>query len=93
MNAHTPGPWDYRDPDGKVRANGEVVATVWQWLVKDRWDERDANARLIAAAPDLLAALRQVVASAFPNPTEHPAMSAAWKVAEAAIAKAEGGGR
>jgi hypothetical protein len=49
-----------------------------------------AHARLIAAAPELLAALKQMVASAHPHPTAHPAMTAAWKVAHAAIAKAEG---
>jgi hypothetical protein len=49
------------------------------------------NARLIAAAPELLEALKQMVDSAHPHPVEHPTMTAAWEVARAAIAKAEGG--
>lgn len=67
---HTPGPWtardiggvsDIRDPnhhhveDWAVYAGSHLVADV-------PWDERDAaNARLIAAAPDLLKALRDLV--------------------------------
>lgn len=57
MNKHTPGPWQTsRDavPAGHVQvtvyeeATGQRVATAF---------EREENARLIAAAPDLLAAL------------------------------------
>lgn len=33
----------------------------------------------------LLAALKQVLASASPHPVEHPRMTAAWKVARAAV--------
>jgi hypothetical protein len=50
--------------------------------------EREANAALIAAAPELLEALRQVVASATPNIHDHPAMCEAWDTAKTAIAKA-----
>ena len=60
------------------------------------WDEAGANARLIAAAPDLLQALRACVKdmegllglSDFGNPTEEDFPLA---IARAAIAKAEGG--
>lgn len=51
-------------------------------------EEIDAAALIIAAAPDLLAALRAVVASANPRPTEHPAMTRAWDLARAALSKA-----
>ena len=56
--AHTPGPWETsRDavPEGHVQitvyaeATGDRVATVF---------DREANAPLIAAAPDLLAACK-----------------------------------
>jgi predicted nuclease with TOPRIM domain len=44
--SHTPGPWIFED--GYVRANGNVIADVYGH------DAREANARLIASAPDLL---------------------------------------
>lgn len=90
MSAHTPGPWlVLRDPE----VGGPLVATedvAIADVMEMEGGMSEANARLIAAAPDLLAALRQVVESAYPNPDEHPTMTAAWRVAEAAIAKAEG---
>lgn len=52
--AHTPGPWRY---DGiSVEAEGETVA----WPVDRLLSRGDANARLIAAAPRLLAALETI---------------------------------
>jgi hypothetical protein len=35
-------------------------------------------------------ALKVMLASAMPHPVEHPTMTAAWKIARAALAKAEG---
>ncbi|HEV8639415.1 MAG TPA: hypothetical protein VG370_34840 [Chloroflexota bacterium] len=74
MAAHTPGPWHF-EPDrfdriygGEVIKAGEPgiqafpVAVVCDFNRYDRDDERTANARLIAAAPDLLAALRALLA-------------------------------
>jgi len=61
--SHTPGPWtvDPRDYE-YVTAGDFCVAAVWMRDVEDRTakDERDANARLIAAAPDLLEALQRL---------------------------------
>lgn len=59
MSEPTPGPWQAQEdldvlafkPDGTVLC---VVATAWGLTV----DEAVANARLIAAAPDLLRAAR-----------------------------------
>jgi hypothetical protein len=59
------------------------------------WRKEKANARLIAAAPDMLAALRLLVElykdewRNFPNLPE-TCGEAAWRKALAAIAKAEG---
>jgi hypothetical protein len=53
---HTPGEWttDRLDPEGiAIYADHRRIA-----LVNDEIDEVDANAKLIAAAPDLLAALK-----------------------------------
>jgi Asp/Glu/hydantoin racemase len=78
---HTDGPWKFRfesiDPEWAIvtTASGSIIANV-------NSDQRQkANARLIAAAPDLLAALKNAVA--FP-------ISGNWyEEAAAAIAKAE----
>ena len=52
---HTPGPWTGIHPQTIYRLHGEddsIIADVY---------ESEANARLIAAAPDLLAALQDTV--------------------------------
>ena len=51
---------------------------------------REANARLIAAAPELLAALKVVTAHLASQPPRNQGWNAALNMAEAAIAKAEG---
>jgi hypothetical protein len=54
---HTKGPWVV-DEYGDITANGEDVAHV---VGAYGFAENDANARLIAAAPRLLAALQAAV--------------------------------
>jgi hypothetical protein len=91
MSKHTPGPWA-QDPTGdigwwQIGTLDRPVATV---DAGDFWPiaEAQANARLIAAAPEMLAACRMVLE-----------MAVAWQpltpgdIAEvkAAVAKAEGG--
>ena len=84
---HTPGPWRL----------GNQPSNVIAWRVTDSADRDVAhvfgsdlkskgNARLIAAAPELLAALKRVVAAA-----EDGDEMTAIELAEAAIARAEGG--
>lgn len=51
-------------------------------------DEDRANAKLIAAAPDLLQAARDVVKENFDAPSGRMAKAKAWDALEAAIAKA-----
>lgn len=67
---HTPGPWSSNpfSMTGAVWAENEFIASVypnapkgWDGLsAYHRSDEMKANAQLIAAAPDLLAALKEV---------------------------------
>ena len=89
MNKHTPGPWKFYDDsnDGKTNrieivAIGKTVARIYHSVPA----EDLPNARLIAAAPDLLALLKELIDIEGPQPG-----TAAWadKV-RAAIAKAEG---
>lgn len=89
MRNHTPGPW--------IEDAGFIVGTFSDGEAHDICDPRcapvelsdemDANARLIVAAPDMLAALRLALESldAIPVPQEWDTRS----VIRAAIAKAE----
>ena len=65
MSKHTPGPWEvaYQDKNGQSVVKGEhiEVATCWHHCVGSIEKEMHANARLIAAAPELLEALRMFV--------------------------------
>ena len=94
MSKHTPGPWsldtenvgDYLRGHVSVDApdHGALALVVWKMEDDDQSPVCEANARLIAAAPDLLEALRFIEA----NTVEGGAFN---KVARAAIAKATGG--
>jgi len=61
MSKYTPGPW--RTTGLNVRSGDALVAVVVdQWAYeKTPEPEKNANARLIAAAPDLLEALKTMV--------------------------------
>ena len=99
-----PGPWAARRRDAQQWS-------VWvgndEWTVADVWGDQTslmphvaANAHLIAAAPDLYAALRDlravtsrlVLAVVMGQPISplEPAVNAAHDAATAALAKAEG---
>ena len=58
----TPGPWEvaYLDHNGQRVVKGEhiEIATCWHHSVGSIEKEMEANAMLIAAAPDMLAALK-----------------------------------
>lgn len=95
MSKHTSGPWGIYDTAAygihicKGGIAGQHIASAQRYVGLTQ-DETVANARLIAAAPDLLDALKAL--------TEKLAMSGdAWRWKEelpqaaAAIAKAEGG--
>lgn len=99
---HTPGPWQQRTLIVQDQ-NGEVIAHCTRWEHGTPMPYvAEANARLIAAAPDLLAALKDVEFTAMRlGLTRGDADDQQWadallahfdalKVARAAIAKAEG---
>ena len=88
MSGHTPEPWAY--DKGSIGGPTIMVSGKRHWIADIRTrnvrvggpldDETEANARLIAAAPDLLAALKGLVERGTDSP-EHIA-------AERALAKA-----
>lgn len=98
---HTPGPWqlaekynccDVRAVDGPYVASSNASAAI-------RWDVKEANARLIAAAPELLEALNALLDAdlyadgegvCFIKHADTDSGERAVKMARAAIAKAEG---
>lgn len=87
MSEHTPGPW-VAAHDFIYDSNHRRVADAAPWspTTKERPDETvHANARLIAAAPDLLAACR--LAARYLDPRHY---SDAVRDIDAAIAKATG---
>lgn len=69
MSKHTPGPWKVRTLDdslGTIDTSDDTtsIAQAFDLSFQDRIagsPERKANARLIAAAPDLLAALEDLL--------------------------------
>lgn len=95
MNTHTPGPWSYsKSTDGWSytinihQAENAEYTPDWSDVAfctckGERQGIQEANARLIAAAPDLLAALELIMESYDLNLDEINA-------ARAAIAKARG---
>lgn len=64
---HTPGPWLVRQPGGTVvitpSGDGRTFSEVARTVSGSLNSERHANARLIAAAPDLLEALTEALDS------------------------------
>ena len=86
MSTHTPGPWTIEKYTGhphiEIWTNNNRPQRIA--YMQDHLPEVEADAQLIAAAPELLEALYKIDANA--------AESAEWirRVTRAAIAKAEG---
>lgn len=98
MSAHLPGPWRVSEMNNGFifvkhdsNAHGPLVVTVaWVVVREGCYVEGEANARLIAAAPDLLAACRAMVECCGSSENWNGETRHALSVIEAAIAKAEG---
>jgi len=96
--AHTPGPWEL-DPYGQVtQSNGRTVLVSGIASPMVSTAESIANARLVAAAPDLLAALKEAIdcgmvpksSAAEGGANRHVVQLQVADQIRAAIAKAEG---
>lgn len=72
MSGHTPGPWEIRRPpsgypyqiyasNGSNGPGGVKNVTSWNSICVPSLPEGEANARLIAAAPCLLEALKEAM--------------------------------
>lgn len=90
MGEHTPGPWEVADFGDNYY--GQRYGEVAFLLAKEgaSFEATEANARLIAAAPDLLAALCDFVA-AFDRDAHF--FGTEYEAARTAIAKARGEAR
>lgn len=98
---HTPGPWVFcwdkygkeSEIHGKSELNDAPICIVLHDDVTESGaEEQLANARLIAAAPELLEALKALIDNVgiCICYDESERECKAWEMAEAAIAKAEG---
>ena len=99
---HTPGPWklmpEFHGDHGQYyitdEADGSEIASVTAWIGEHR-AEAEANARLIATAPELLAALASIAEMTDPDDPEsyrsddrEGCIDAVQAAARAAISKA-----
>ena len=105
MNKHTPGPWNIfinhtckPDPWDDVKNLVETaiygkdqvkIAVIETWIGTNQEIECAANAELIAAASELLAALELVKAS-FSDDSHLRRYPAIWQMVNDTIAKAKG---
>ena len=95
---HTPGPWrvSLSDDTVVIDAHGREVAMIdGDYNRPDEWPIMEANTRLIAAAPDLLATLERLLHlddsyGPFGGEIYQDRIDRAWEKARAALAKAKG---
>lgn len=95
---HTPGPWvikrnrsvTARRPDGLPGVMREIVVAEVLSGGTASIAEADANARLIAAAPEMLLALRRAAMALAFAAEESPAMEDDYNAVSRAIAAAAG---
>ncbi len=91
MSKHTPGPWQWTqhfDPTISIYKDGfGQIARLYDSSA----GTGKANARLIAAAPDLLDALKSIAIAWKDEVLVHDDQREAMRAATAAIAKATGG--
>jgi len=83
---HTQGPWTYATHQGHTLVETVEPAKTVCNVYGNTTDAKEANARLIAAAPEMLEALKAVTDSNINRPDLVPM----WKKVYDAIAKAEG---
>lgn len=83
--AHTPGPWQFLEVAGSNPVHYHIASAS---VNVGTFDGREADARLIAAAPELLAALKVMVTKV--SFRDEYRFQNELKAARVVIAKAEG---
>ena len=99
MTQHTPGPWvTSKGAYGALHVGpatldhpGREVAQYAAERGRDLLAQREADAALIAAAPDMLAALQDIMAESSRDDDDHDVIATIQGICRAAIAKAKGG--
>ena len=104
IDKHTPGPWfispTMQSPDGGfdfgigafIDGHPHVIAEVFEVVAHGVSVNARANGHLIAAAPDLLEAVKTVLRYWVPDSTRpRPLLQVVFDIIDAAIAKAEQG--
>jgi hypothetical protein len=100
MSGHTPGPWRiaWSSENGAYHIEGDGFAICRRGPWPNNAAESHANARLIAAAPDLLGVVRELLTLIDTNPSAEPCeLLEIWRTVEwgetaarAAISRATG---
>jgi len=100
MTQHTPGPWKFED-EMVISHSGNICDPYARPTVDTEPDEMEANARLIAAAPEMLGVLRAIIeyleehedwTREFFTENDPDTWESGWiEQARATIAKATGG--
>ncbi len=92
---YTPAPWALTHygmastPDWQIHSGGNLICNLAETNTRNA-QEMSANARLIAAAPDLLEALKAAMANLRYHTGDKPDFDEVFAPELAAIAKAEG---
>ena len=92
----TPGPWELCPRFGgnenaiSIVGDDSIIATIWDRDAHGKERPVSANARLIAAAPDLLEALEAIRAMLAGHAGQPNFYGDVFKIADAAISKATG---
>lgn len=89
MSKHTPGPWFSQYDDNGFYEIGSEAVSLRLAFTHGEGDTDEANARLIAAAPEMLAALEFLTHAPILNSVS--TWQEARRLVDAAIAKATGG--
>ena len=88
---HTPAPWYWSDNVPDFPKNHCIIVDADGFTIAEPSPMGEADARLIAAAPELLIALRDLLEDAIALGICESNMSGSAVAARAAIAKATGG--
>jgi hypothetical protein len=94
MPQHTTGPWETnraaRGGIGVYTRQGATVCKVTQWRGSLGQATTEANAALIAAAPDMLAALQDIMAESSRDDDDHDVIATIQGICRDIITKAKG---